>query len=87
MTVLTSSFFSSSLTHFLKVLKIHDLQVVIIHQKGLPWHGLGRESFLAHKDVDDYSGAISFGASRLSIQMKSYSIHLIVPVSKAQQSS
>ena len=39
-----------------------------------------------HIRMDDYSSAIPFGASRLSIQMKSYLIHLTVPVSKAQQS-
>lgn len=36
-----------------------------------------------HVRMDDYSS----GASRLSVQMKSYLIHLTVPVCKAQQSS
>jgi len=40
-----------------------------------------------HIRMDDYSSAIPFGASRLSVQMKSCLIHLGVPVSKAQQSS
>lgn len=40
-----------------------------------------------HIRMDDCSSAIPFGASRLSVQMKSCLIHLTVPMSKAQQSS
>lgn len=86
MTVFTS-FYSPWLTHFpYESFKVWDPQVIIIHQRGFLGVGRGVEVSW-HMRTDDYSSSVPYGASRLSVRLKSYLIHLTVPVSKAQQSS
>lgn len=82
-----TSFYSPWLTHFpYESFKVRDPQVIIIHQRG--FLGVGRRVEVSwHMRTGDYGSSVPFGASRLSIQMKSYLIHLRVPVSKVQQSS
>lgn len=69
-----------------KVLKSMISRLLLSTKEGFLGMGWGMKVSW-HIRVDDYSSAILFGASSLSVQMKSCLIHLTVPVSKAQQSS
>lgn len=86
MAVLTSFFPLINSLSLLKVFKSTISRLLLSTKEGFFGVGWGMKvSWLV--GMHDYSGAIPFGASRLSIQMKSYLIHLTVPAPKARQSS